>query len=58
MRERVRKPLPIRGIKRADSEHEDVLRKWEDDLRRREQQLSRDDSSDDDTDQEPKPPTD
>jgi Phospholipase_D-nuclease N-terminal len=47
----------LRGIKRADNEHEDVLRKWEDDLRRREQQLSRDDSSDDDTDEEPKPPT-
>jgi Phospholipase_D-nuclease N-terminal len=47
----------LRGIKRADSEQEDVLRKWEDDLRRREQQLSRDDSSDDGTDQEPKPPT-
>jgi hypothetical protein len=27
------------GMKRADDEHLDVLRKWEDDLRRREQQL-------------------
>jgi Phospholipase_D-nuclease N-terminal len=29
----------LSGIKRADDEHQDVLRKWEDDLRRREQQL-------------------
>jgi len=49
----------LRGLARADKEHEDVLRKWEDDLRRREQQLGQDDAgtASNGPDQEPKPPT-
>ena len=31
----------LAGLRRADEEHKDVLRQWEDDLRRREEQLRR-----------------
>jgi hypothetical protein len=35
-------PEFLRGIKRADDDHEQVLRQWEEDLRRREEQLKGD----------------
>ncbi len=33
----------LANLQRADAEHEDVLRRWEEDLRRREEQLKSDD---------------
>jgi hypothetical protein len=38
-------PEFLAKIRRADSEHEDVLRKWEEDLRRREEELKETDRS-------------
>ena len=37
----------LAGLRRADDEHKDVLRQWEDDLRRREDQLRRANPGDD-----------